>query len=477
MQTSPWNLGDALWHLYVAPWSEPLRPAFPSLASTSLSFSTPVSSLHGDVTKENAEGEKNKLSYVFFRAHHALADGASFVAAMMDLFDEAEEFRAHTAAVVRKHKKRARTWLERLKCHFLRLLWFLKGSAIGIWYQSRLLVLSYLEPNPWEVIRKHHMASSIPSHPSQSTHSPSSSTSAAVASRVSTATVPAAKIDRAVSFVDGAAPVDQVKWVARTVAGPKATVNDVFVSCITAALARQLQYHRNRILENMTNASSSTSLSSSSSSQREDDRVKKEATFVIAPQAHVNISVPVHLSGGVILPGESLGNRLGAFVVRLPGEAELQPSSSSSSSSEDRLREVHHELRRMKQTSTPILSHLMAKGLSLAAHVLPSSWISYLYGRSHAGSTAVVTNVRGPPSAIHLGGRKVESFHGFVPLPPGVPMGVVVSSYDRKMTLTLTAEPWAVPDPDQFLGWVLDEYLRLLAAAVRLDQSRSALET
>jgi hypothetical protein len=283
-----------------------------------------------------------------------------------------------------------------------------------------------------------------------------------------------------VSFVDAAAPVDQVKWVARTLSGSKATVNDVFVSCITAALSRQLEQHRRRILGESPPVSSSPSPSSPPSSSSLKSQKGEEATAsadLIPRQARVNISVPVHLSGGVILPGESLGNRLGAFVVRLPGEELLEPTSASASpqarsTSEERLREVHRELLRMKRTSTPILSHLMAKGLSLAAHVLPSSWISFLYGRSHAGSTAVVTNVRGPPAAIHLGGRKVESFHGFVPLPPGVPVGVVVSSYDRRMTLTVTAEPWAIPDPDQFLAWVLEEYLTLLEAAVQRNRKK-----
>jgi hypothetical protein len=46
-----------------------------------------------------------------------------------------------------------------------------------------------------------------------------------------------------------------------------------------------------------------------------------------------------------------------------------------------------------------------------------------------------------------------------------VPIGVVVSSYAGSISLTLTAEPWAVPDGDQFLSFVLEEYLTLLEMA------------
>jgi diacylglycerol O-acyltransferase / wax synthase len=390
-----------LWHLYVAPGRDAgdarlRRPAFPS----------------PDARNKSADNTDDLVSrsYVFFRAHHALADGASLVAAMMDLFDEADQFRSTTDAAVSKHRQRrsAGSFLQRLWRQLLRMLWFLRGSLHGILYQFRLAIRTSMEPNPWRIVQQH------------SSSTKSSST------------------DRVISFVDAAAPLDQVKRVARHVAGPRATVNDVFVSCITSALARQLQQHR--------------------------DQLRTQKGVDVPSQAHGNISVPVHLSGGVILPGESLGNRLGAFVVRLPLEATASESASDLSS-EQRLRDVHEQLLYMKQTSTPLLSHGLAKGLSLASHVLPSSWISYLFSCSNAGSVAVVTNVRGPPSAIHLGGRKVESFHGFVPLPPGVPVGVVVGSYDNHVTLTLAAEPWAVPDGDQFLSWVLEEYLRLVEAA------------
>jgi len=37
-------------------------------------------------------------------------------------------------------------------------------------------------------------------------------------------------------------------------------------------------------------------------------------------------------------------------------------------------------------------------------------------------------------------------------------VGVVVGSYNNEITLTVTAEEYAVPDADKFLCWVEDEY-------------------
>jgi hypothetical protein len=43
---------------------------------------------------------------------------------------------------------------------------------------------------------------------------------------------------------------------------------------------------------------------------------------------------------------------------------------------------------------------------------------------------------------------------------------VVVQSYAGEMSLSVTAEKWAVPDPDSFLIWVMEEYERLRKASV-----------
>jgi len=181
-------------------------------------------------------------------------------------------------------------------------------------------------------------------------------------------------------------------------------------------------------------------------------------------QRAFHISIPVHLKGGVVLPGESVSNQIGAFVARLPGE--MESTGDASERAQERLLAVHKELYAIKQTPVPLISHFVAKTLSnVAGTFLPQSWTPWMYERASAGSVAVVTNTRGPTEPLHLKGRSVESFLGFVPLPPGLPMGIVLGSYAGHITMTLSACPWAVPDGDQFLSWVLEEYLELVKAA------------
>jgi hypothetical protein len=51
------------------------------------------------------------------------------------------------------------------------------------------------------------------------------------------------------------------------------------------------------------------------------DKEKKQATKrreeFVPTFDHINIVVPVHLSGGVLLPGQSIGNFIGAFAARI----------------------------------------------------------------------------------------------------------------------------------------------------------------
>ena len=64
----------------------------------------------------------------------------------------------------------------------------------------------------------------------------------------------------------------------------------------------------------------------------------------------------------------------------------------------------------------------------------------------------------------------MESVAGFYPLPPGLPVGVLVQSYGNVVSLSVTAEKWAVPDADQFLKWVLEEYQLLCKEAALKEQ-------
>jgi hypothetical protein len=454
LQTVSWPLTDSLWHIYVGTSNHN--------SSSSAAGSSKMSNANAN---DNKTAEESPVaSVLLFRGHHALADGASMGAALLDLCDEAAAMKQQIVDFMSNNRRRRRrrqkggrqtTWWQNLMQQCLLAIQLLTGSVVAILHQLKLYLhifweesLSFKSTNPWQVLKKEAAAA------------------AATATTVDVngvVTAAAVQPTRTVSYTQ-AAPVAQAKWIASVLGGDKATINDVFLSCVTVALAKQLAWHRER-----RNVVQQTRTTASASHEHGTDK-QEHGTDSLPRQRHMHIAVPVHLKGGVILPGESVSNQLGAFCVRLPGED--NDDSDSVLGSAERLQAVHKELASVKRTPAAFLSHWTARALTQSTHILPAAWLPYIFSKASAGAVAVVTNTRGSPDYVHMGGRRVTSIYGFVPLPPGIPVGVVVSSYAGSMGLTVTAEPYAVPDADRFMSWVLEEYLSLLNKAKQVDKDR-----
>ena len=127
-----------------------------------------------------------------------------------------------------------------------------------------------------------------------------------------------------------------------------------------------------------------------------------------------------------------------------------------------RLSLVHDELYKVKRSPAAILSYVMAKGV---AKYFPERLAIRLFESSSANAAVAITNSRGFEDKVHINGMTVEAVAGFLPLPPGLPIGVVVGSYGSVIHLSVNADKWAVPDADIFLSWVLDEYKLLCKEA------------
>ena len=166
------------------------------------------------------------------------------------------------------------------------------------------------------------------------------------------------------------------------------------------------------------------------------------------------VLIPVHLFGGILLPGQSIGNRIGGFC------AELDLSSASAPS---RCSSVSSSLSIAKDTPIALLSYSLGQLLGLG--FVPSLVCRLALRSGTRGASFAVSNVRGPPGPLHYGGRKVETVAGFLPPPPGCPIGVVVQSYDGRISITCNADARAVPDADKFLGFVLDEFYNIAKEA------------
>lgn len=322
---------------------------------------------------------------LLFRAHHAMADGVSLVAAVTELCDEWEDLQAHIKAELKKKRGKAKSWWQKLRAFFRKLLWFWVGSIKAWIYQIWLLWTT--PTHPFDIVKQ----LSIPS------------------------------TGRTLSWCE-VTSVEEVKAVAAAF-GKDVTVNDVWVSCVSFAVSRQLQEHKMRL----------------GLDQQHDT---------------INVVIPVHLQGGMLLPGQSMGNRIGAFAARIPGD---DPSLTAGR----RLEQTHRSLYTIKQTPAALLSYFTAQCMA----GLPALWTSAIFRRANANASVAVTNVRNAPHKLHISGMAVEGVAGFLPLPPGIPIGVAVQSYAGNMQLSLTAEKYAVPDADLFLGWMVEEYQRLLEEA------------
>jgi hypothetical protein len=199
-------------------------------------------------------------SVLLFRSHHALADGASIMAALSDLCDEAEEIRAEIGKVMKKWRQKGkggsyfRRLLRRLILSLKMCIWFTLGTFRAFLFQSYLQVTT--RRNPFDAVKDHAEKKGI------------------------------LTTGRSISWCD-AAPLEEAKQICQAISkanGVNITVNDLFVSCITAAIARQLNEH-------------------------EEFMAPMAAHKHPTVARHINVVVPVHLRGGVVLPGESVGNR------------------------------------------------------------------------------------------------------------------------------------------------------------------------
>ena len=79
--------------------------------------------------------------------------------------------------------------------------------------------------------------------------------------------------------------------------------------------------------------------------------------------------------------------------------------------------------------------------------------------RANCHAVAVISNVHGYPFEIHWNGRPIKMICPFLPLPPKIPVGIMATSYDGKIILSVeSGDERVVPDAEVFLDFMLEEY-------------------
>lgn len=156
------------------------------------------------------------------------------------------------------------------------------------------------------------------------------------------------------------------------------------------------------------------------------------------------------------LPAE-LGNRFGLVFLSLPVSVD-DPA--------ERLHELHRRMEAIKASPEGAVAFGILDVVGRGPAQLERAVVE-LFGMK---GTAVVTNVRGPATAVRLAGRRVAGTIGWPPESAGIGLGVSIISYAREVTLGLVADRRRVPDPDRMLADMtgeLDLLMRLCAPAAR----------
>lgn len=137
------------------------------------------------------------------------------------------------------------------------------------------------------------------------------------------------------------------------------------------------------------------------------------------------------------VPAE-LGNRFGLVYLPLPvGLAGLR----------ERVAVVHAESERLKGTPEAVVAFGILEGMGLAPAAAESLAVDVL----GAKGSAVVTNVPGPPSRLHLDGIPVEQILFWVPQAARVGVGVSLFSYAGEVTVGVASDAGVVADPERLL--------------------------
>ena len=138
----------------------------------------------------------------------------------------------------------------------------------------------------------------------------------------------------------------------------------------------------------------------------------------------------------------------------------------------ERLHEVHKRMVELKNSKeAPVaLGILSAMGMS------PNELQGTLVKMFGSKTTAVMTNVPGPPMPLYLAGQEIDGLMFWVPQSGRVSLGISIISYANKVFLGVASDAGLVPDPDLIMTGFYEEFEALMDL-VREAEAIAATET
>jgi WS/DGAT/MGAT family acyltransferase len=144
-----------------------------------------------------------------------------------------------------------------------------------------------------------------------------------------------------------------------------------------------------------------------------------------------------------------LGNKFGIVGVELPVGIESPLM---------RVYEVHRRMQALKQSLEPPVTLGMFAVLGYAPQMLQDRLFNMLIHRA----TAVMTNVPGPQSPLHMGGAEIKQVMFWVPQSGDIGMGVSILSFNGIVQFGLITDAQMVPDPEAIIAHFTPQFEELL---------------
>ncbi len=149
-------------------------------------------------------------------------------------------------------------------------------------------------------------------------------------------------------------------------------------------------------------------------------------------------------------PGErSLGNRFGIVAVELPVGLE-NPLA--------RVREIQRRMDKLKNSYEPPVTLGLIEALGYAPQMVQEKVFDLLVSRA----TAVMTNVPGPQTPLHIAGSEIKQVLFWVPQTGTIGMGVSILSFNGRVQFGLITDRAIVPDPKAIVARFPTEFEQLL---------------
>lgn len=210
-------------------------------------------------------------------------------------------------------------------------------------------------------------------------------------------------------------PLPEVKAVGKAL---NCSINDVLLSCVTGAIGGYLRGHGDR-----------------------------------TQGKEIRVMVPVNLRS--VEEAYKLGNQFGLAPVVLPIGIE-NPI--------ERVYEVRHRMGELKGSMQP----LMAYGLLAVAGGLIKPAQDAMLSLFSKKTTAVMTNVPGPPAKLKICGSTLEESLFWVPQSGTVGLGVSVLSYGGGVQFGVVSDAGLCPDPQNIIDRFGPEFNKLTTLTLML---------